>query len=453
MQDENTNPLPFNIPKKDIPSRRSIIKVIGVGGGGGNAVNNMFEAGITDVDFVIANTDIQVLENSPIPNKIQLGFSLTEGLGAGNNPEVGKNSATESKQDIIDLLSDGTKMVFVTAGMGGGTGTGAAPIIAQTAKELGILTIGIVTIPFVFEGYKRVSQAIEGLNELKQHVDAMIVIDNQKIGEVYGEFDIIEGFKNADMVLTIAAKGIAEIITKPGLVNVDFADVKSVMKDSGVAVMGTGLASGTNRAIDAVKEAINSPLLNNNDIKGAKNLLVNIVSPAENKIQTSEIKQINDYLQEEAGKRANLIWGITIDDTLEKDQAAVTVVATDFNDNIIPSIDELFPPNNEETKKTETNSEEATEVDVKDEVIEENVEKSEDEKLVEIIEKLQSQSENKIDYNDTKVVDEYDKDPAYLRQKVNLNFSVKRKNNSLNNNNKKPPSNTTENDFLNPMMD
>ncbi len=433
--------MPFDLPKKEIPQKRTIIKVIGVGGGGGNAVNNMYEEGIENVDFVIANTDIQVLEKSPIEKKIQLGYTLTEGLGAGNDPEKGKNAATESKQEIIDLLSDTTKMVFVTAGMGGGTGTGAAPVIAQTAKDLGILTIGIVSIPFSFEGNKRIEQAIVGLNELKQHVDAMIIINNEKISEVYAEYDIVEAFRYADQVLTIAAKGIAEIITKPGIVNVDFADVKSVMKDSGVAVMGTGYGEGEKRAINAVKEAISSPLLNNNDIKGAKNLLVNIISPAENRISTLEIKEINEFLQNEAGNKANLIWGVTLDASLEKDQAAVTVVATDFYDNIIPEIGDNY-------KKTlvESNKIEETEITDEEEL---ELENGHVPTIEEIKNRIRNQESQKFDYTDDNTVDKYEKNPAYLRQQLKIEF----KKPSYKDNDNGYKLGNSHNDFLNPMMD
>jgi len=440
--------LNFELPKKEMSDNtRKIIKVIGVGGGGGNAVNNMYQAGIENVDFVIANTDHQVLDKSPVPKKIQLGVTLTEGLGAGNNPETGRNSATESKQEIIDLLDDGTKMVFITAGMGGGTGTGAAPIIAQTAKELGILTIGIVTIPFLFEGLKRVEQAIVGLNELKQHVDSLIVIDNEKISEVYGEFDIEEGFKSADLVLTIAAKGIAEIITKSGLVNVDFADVKSVMKNSGVAVMGTAFGEGEKRAINAVKEAINSPLLNNNDIRGAKNLLVNITSPVENKISLTEMQVINRYLQTEAGNKANLIWGVSLDDALEKDKVAVTVVATDFNDNIIPSIEDIM---RDELPIDSINDD----VIIVKEVDKDagNIKKIVKGKTIdEIKETIQNQINTRLDYSDEKNVDELEQIPAYERQQLKLEFNTPTIKNNNDSNNFSFDSD--DNDFLNPMMD
>ncbi|MBO7596619.1 MAG: cell division protein FtsZ, partial [Bacteroidales bacterium] len=262
-------------------TKNNIIKVIGVGGGGGNAASYMYNYGIHDVDFIIANTDQQALQASPIPVKVALGETLTEGLGAGNNPENGKQAAIESIDNIKSALDTGTKMLFVTAGMGGGTGTGAAPVIAKTAKDMGILTVAIVTIPFRYEGPKRVKQALTGLEQLSQGVDAMLVIDNEKIREMFGNMPARQAFSKADDILTMAAKGIAEIITVPGEINVDFADVQAVMKDSGVALMGRGEAEGEDRAINAIKSALNSPLLNNNDIRGAKDLLVNIISSAE----------------------------------------------------------------------------------------------------------------------------------------------------------------------------
>jgi cell division protein FtsZ len=258
----------------DLPvERSSIIKVIGVGGGGSNAVNHMFRSGIKDVNFVICNTDSQALENSEVPVKIQLGESLTEGRGAGNKPEIGKQAAIENLDDVIEALSGNTKMVFITAGMGGGTGTGAAPVIARAAREMGLLTVAIVTIPFKFEGKVRINQAIDGINELRTHVDSLLVINNEKLREVFGDLKISEAFSRADNVLTGAAKGIAEIITVHGHVNVDFADVCTVMSDSGVALLGSGSAEGESRALKAVQGAISSPLLNNNDIRGAKNIL------------------------------------------------------------------------------------------------------------------------------------------------------------------------------------
>jgi cell division protein FtsZ len=269
MGDELIN---FDLP----PTTESIIKVIGVGGGGGNAVNYMHRMGIKDVDFVLCNTDAQALFNSPVQMKLQLGASLTEGRGAGNKPEIGRQAAIESSQQISDLLSRKTKMVFITAGMGGGTGTGAAPVIAQISKELGILTVAIVTIPFRNEGKKRIAQAIEGIENIRQHVDSLLVVNNEKILEIYGNLKVTEAFSKADDVLATAAKGIAEIITVHGYINVDFADVETVMANSGVALMGSGRATGENRAITAVKAALESPLLNNNDISGARNILLNV---------------------------------------------------------------------------------------------------------------------------------------------------------------------------------
>ena len=319
--------------------KSSIIKVIGVGGGGSNAVNFMYEQGIKDVDFIVCNTDAQALLRSPVPTKIQLGVTLTEGLGAGNKPEQGKEAAVENLQEIENFLDDGTKMVFITAGMGGGTGTGAAPIIAETAKEKGILTVGIVTIPFKFEGKRRIIQAIEGIKELKQHVDSLLVINNEKLRDLHADLGISEAFAKADNILTIAAKGIAEIITVHGYVNVDFADVKTVMTNSGVAIMGTGKAEGEGRALKAVNEAIESPLLNSNNIKGATNILLSITSGSVDATM-NEVAEISDFVQDEAGMSADVITGINFDESLG-DSIAVTVIATGFNANSIPELQEM----------------------------------------------------------------------------------------------------------------
>lgn len=328
----NDELIPFDLPT----FKKSIIKVIGVGGGGNNAVNHMFKLGIKGVDFVVCNTDGQALENSPIETKIQLGSSLTEGRGAGNKPEIGKQAAIENIQDVIDVLSDGTKMIFVTAGMGGGTGTGAAPIIAKAAKELGLLTVGIVTIPFRNEGKRRIAQAMEGIEELEKHVDSLLVINNEKIREIYGDLKISEAFSRADDVLAIGAKGIAEIITVHGYINVDFADVETVMSNSGVAIMGSAMASGENRALRAVEEALSSPLLNNNDISGARNILLNVTSGI-HEITMDEIGQITDFIQTAAGEDADLIWGNGTDDRLEEN-LNVTIIATGFGTNSIPEL-------------------------------------------------------------------------------------------------------------------
>ncbi|MCK5729879.1 MAG: cell division protein FtsZ [Draconibacterium sp.] len=315
----------FTIPKK--PGAE--IKVIGVGGGGGNAVNHMYNEGIRDVNFVICNTDAQAMDASPIENRVQLGASLTEGRGAGNKPQVGKKAALENIEDVKAALSENTKMVFITAGMGGGTGTGGAPVIAKTCKEAGYLTVAIVTIPFKNEGRRRIKQAISGIAELEQYVDSLLVINNERIREMYGDFGISEAFAKADNILAIAAKGIAEIITVPGYINVDFADVETVMRKSGLAVMGTGIADGENRAIEATKNALNSPLLNNNDIRGAKDILLNITS-GNSEVTMSEIGEITEFIQNMAGFDANIIWGNGKEELLGE-QISVTIIATGFN--------------------------------------------------------------------------------------------------------------------------
>lgn len=307
---------------------RSIIKVIGVGGGGSNAVNHMFRQGIQGVEFIVCNTDFQDLQKSPIQNKIQLGFNLTKGLGAGSLPEMGRGSALETIDEIRRQLSDGTQMVFITAGLGGGTGTGAAPIIAEVAKELGILTVAIVTMPFTIEGKKRRAQAEQGLEELKKHVDTLLVIGNDKLREIYGNLKMSEAFTHADNVLLGAAKAIAEIISINLHVNVDFNDVRTVMKESGVAIMGSAAASGEHRALRAVENALNSPLLNDSNIRGARHVLLNIMSGTDD-ITMDEFGEITDYLQEESGYTAELITGYGIDPSLG-DNVSVTIIATGF---------------------------------------------------------------------------------------------------------------------------
>ena len=314
----------FNLNEKT----PTIIKVIGVGGGGGNAVEYMYEKGICDVDFVICNTDYQALRNSPIPCKIQLGKELTAGHGAGNNPAMGEKSAQESLADIEAILKKDTRMAFITAAMGGGTGTGAAPVIAKLSKDMGILTVGIVSVPARFEGPKRLDQARDGLRRLKDHVDCLIVIDNEKIKSIYGSQTISQAFAKANDVLNIAAKGIAEIITLPGYVNVDFADVRTVMTDSGVAIMGAAQASGEDRAIRAITEALESPLLNNNDILGAKDILLNITSGTD-EITMDEMSQITSHIIRKVGNNAAVIWGVGTDPDLG-DAVSVTIIATGF---------------------------------------------------------------------------------------------------------------------------
>ena len=314
----------FNLNEKT----PTIIKVIGVGGRGGNAVEYMYEKGICDVDFVICNTDYQALRNSPIPCKIQLGKELTAGHGAGNNPAMGEKSAQESLADIEAILKKDTRMAFITAAMGGGTGTGAAPVIAKLSKDMGILTVGIVSVPARFEGPKRLDQARDGLRRLKDHVDCLIVIDNEKIKSIYGSQTISQAFAKANDVLNIAAKGIAEIITLPGYINVDFADVRTVMTDSGVAIMGAAQASGEDRAIRAITEALESPLLNNNDILGAKDILLNITSGTD-EITMDEMSQITSHIIRKVGNNAAVIWGVGTDPDLG-DAVSVTIIATGF---------------------------------------------------------------------------------------------------------------------------
>lgn len=333
----STGDFMFDLPKH----RSSSIKVIGVGGGGSNAVNYMYQQGIEGVDFVICNTDAQALNNSPVPNKIQLGQSTTEGLGAGANPEVGEQAALESIEDIKKYLDVNTKMVFITAGMGGGTGTGAAPIIAGISKELGILTVGIVTAPFYFEGKMRLEQAERGIEKLQKNVDSLIVINNDKLRELYGNLGYKASFSKADEVLTTAAKGIAEVISKHYATNIDLRDARTVLADSGTAIMGTGKASGENKAKEAITAALDSPLLNNNKISGAQNVLLLIVS-GETEVTMDEIGIINEYIQSEAGNNANIIMGVGEDMELG-DKISVTVVATGF-----PMEDQVFTGKEEE---------------------------------------------------------------------------------------------------------
>ena len=317
--------------KFDLPEHSSIIKVIGVGGGGSNAVNHMYRQGIKGVDFIVCNTDKQALDMSPVPHKIVLGTTLTEGRGAGSIPEVGRNAAIENIEDIRGLLANNTKMVFITAGMGGGTGTGAAPIIAGIAREMGILTVAIVTVPFLFEGKKRRLQAEEGLEQLKQNVDTLLVVCNDKLREMYGNLKLSDAFSHADDVLAIAAKSIAEVISLTQQINVDFADVCTVMRNSGVAIMGSAVVSGENRSTRAVEQALNSPLLNDNNITGARFVLLNIIS-GENEITMDELGEITDYIQEAAGQTAEIIKGYGVDPSLG-DNVNVTIIATGFNQN------------------------------------------------------------------------------------------------------------------------
>ena len=349
---ENINNIPDLVPT-NWPPRKSRIKVIGVGGGGGNAVSHMFRTGIKEVEFVVCNTDEQALRISPVPLKIQLGEVLTKGLGTGCSPEQGRQAAEESEDKIRELLSDNTEMVFITAGMGGGTGTGAAPVIAKMAKEKDILTVGIVTLPFRHEGIKTLQRACDGILELQQQVDSLLIVDNEKLCEIYGDLPTNEAFEKADDVLSVAAKGIAEIITLPGHINVDLADVKMVMKNSGVALMGAGKASGEQRAFEAVEQALHSPLLNANDVAGARNVLVNITTARNNCIKLSELTQVVQYVYEKAGRIENCKHGIVYDDSMG-DAVSITVVATGFSMHAI-NMPILAP----ETRKIITLGEEA----------------------------------------------------------------------------------------------
>ena len=324
MKTEIDNNFSFDLPK----NKSNVMKVMGVGGGGSNAVNHMFQQGITGVDFIVCNTDSQALDKSPVPNKIQLGVNITEGLGAGANPEIGKLAALETHEELRDLLETQTKMLFITAGMGGGTGTGAAPIIAEFAKELDILTVGIVTIPFDFEGKTRQIQAKKGLKKLKKTVDSLIIINNNKLRQVYGNLGFKEGFSKADEVLATAAKGIAQVITYHYTQNIDLKDAKTVLANSGTAIMGSATSSGSNRANDAIIKALDSPLLNDNKIDGSKNVLLLIVSGSD-EITIDEIGEINEYVQKETGNTANIIMGVGEDKELGNN-ISVTVIATGF---------------------------------------------------------------------------------------------------------------------------
>lgn len=317
-------PLDFGEPDR----QNSIIKVIGVGGGGGNAVNNMYKQGIHDVSFVVCNTDAQALKDSPVPERLQLG---SEGLGAGNRPEKARQAAEESIDDIKAMLSDGTKMDFITAGMGGGTGTGAAPVIARVSKELGILTVGIVTIPFKFEGNKKIDQALDGVDEMAKHVDALLVINNERLRKVYPDLSLLNGFAKADDTLSVAAKSIAEIITVRGLINLDFNDVRTVLKDGGVAIMSTGFGEGEGRVRKAIDDALNSPLLNDNDVYNSQKILLSIAFSSDNGtdgLAMEEMNEINDFMSR-FGSNFELKWGIAIDNTLEK-KVKITILATGF---------------------------------------------------------------------------------------------------------------------------
>ena len=336
-----------------------IIKVIGVGGGGGNAVNHMYREGIHDVTFVLCNTDNQALAESPVPVKLQLGRSITQGLGAGNRPERARDAAEESIDDIKEQLNDGTKMVFITAGMGGGTGTGAAPVIARIAKEMDILTVGIVTIPFIFEGEKKIIQALDGVERIAQHVDALLVINNERLREIYADLTFMNAFGKADDTLSIAAKSIAEIITMRGTVNLDFADVKTILKDGSVAIMSTGFGEGENRVTKAIDDALHSPLLNNNDIFNAKKVMLNVSFCPTSELMMEEMNEIHEFMSK-FREGVEVIWGVAVDNSLDT-KVKITVLATGFGVEDVPGMDTLHEARSQEEEERQLQLEEEKE--------------------------------------------------------------------------------------------
>ena len=344
MNEQTKKGLPFAIPT-DAPR---IIKVIGVGGGGSNAVHNMYRKGIHNVSFAVCNTDIQALQNSPIPKKIQLGETITEGLGAGNDPEVARKAAEESREEITALFNDGTKMAFITAGMGGGTGTGAAPVVAEIAKSLGILTVGIVTIPFKFEMTGKIKQALKGVIEISKHVDALLVINNQRLIDIYPKLNVTEGFRIVDDVLTTATKSIAEIITARGTINLDFRDVSKILKNGGVAIMSYGIEKGEMRVSRAFRSAMHSPLLNDNDIYKSKKILFNIYQNPNDPIRVEEMAEVESFMEQFKSEDIELIWGLSQDMNLENGEVKVTVLATGFGMKDIPDMRPMIQKEEEE---------------------------------------------------------------------------------------------------------
>ncbi len=395
----------------------AIIKVIGVGGGGGNAVNHMFQEGIHDVSFALCNTDNQALMESPVPVKVQLGATTTGGLGAGNKPEIARKAAEESADLIEDLLNDGTRMVFITAGMGGGTGTGAAPVIARVAKDMGILTVGIVTIPFVFEGSRKIVQALKGVEEIAKNVDALLVINNERLRDIYSDLTMLNAFAKADDTLTTAAKSIAEIITVHGHVNLDFADVNTTLKDGGVAIMSSGMGNGKDRINDAIKDALHSPLLNNNDVFSSKKILLNISFSEESPLMMEEMNALHDFMAK-FSREIEVIWGAAIDETM-KDEVKVTLLATGFTINNVPGISEIRL---EESKAEELQRK-----------IEEDAERERDSKDKELIEKyygkagLESLAANNYrqepfvltleELDDDRILEAIEKNPVFKRDR------------------------------------
>lgn len=402
MNEEENKGLPFAIPT-DAPR---IIKVIGVGGGGSNAVENMYNKGIHNVSFVICNTDIQALNHSNIPVKVQLGETVTEGLGAGNDPAVAHMAAEESREQIEKLFNDGTKMAFITAGMGGGTGTGAAPVVAEIAKQMGILTIGIVTIPFKFEMGKKIKQALRGVSEIAKHVDALLVINNERLLDIYPKLDIEEGFRKVDDVLTTATKSIAEIITARGTINLDFRDVKKVLKNGGVAIMSYGIESGEDRLAKAFDKAMNSPLLNNNDIYKSKKILFNIYYNPNEPMLVEEINAVNEFMERFRDDNIEVIWGLSKDHNLESGEVKVTILATGFGMKNIPGMEPLIAE--EEAKEEEISREE-------------QAKRQAEEKAINEMEKAFYKDEYKVfifddaSLNNEEVISAVDNSPVYKR--------------------------------------
>lgn len=410
IQDLKNFDIPTNSPK--------IIKVIGVGGGGGNAVSHMYKEGIHDVSFVLCNTDNQALDESTVPVKIQLGKETTYGLGAGNKPERAKDAAEESIDEIESMLNDGTKMVFITAGMGGGTGTGAAPVIARTAKSMGILTVGIVTIPFLFEGEKKIIQALDGVEKLANNVDALLVINNERLREIFSDLTLMNAFAKADDTLSIAAKSIAELITKKGKINLDFADVNTILKDGGVAIMSTGKAGGENRLSKAIENALHSPLLNNNDIFNAKKVMLNIY--CSNDVMMDEMNEVHDFMSR-FREEVEVIWGMAIEEELNKD-VKVTILATGFGVEDIPGINER---REQRTKEEEDNF--LIEEDKKREIISRRIKQAYGESAINLRNRA-VKKQNHIylfsseDLDNDNVIAEVEETPTYERTKSKLNI-------------------------------
>lgn len=403
-------------------STQTIIKVIGVGGGGGNAVNHMYREGIHDVSFALCNTDNQALNGSPVPVRVQLGAETTKGLGAGNKPDVAKRAAEESIDLIQDLLEDGTRMVFITAGMGGGTGTGAAPVVARVAKDSGILTVGIVTIPFVFEGKRKIIQALKGVEEIAQNVDALLVINNERLRDIYQDLTMINAFAKADDTLTIAAKSIAEIITIHGHVNLDFADVETTLKDGGVAIMSRGLGTGKDRVSEAIEDAINSPLLNNNDVFNAKKILINISCSEEHPLMMEEMNALHDFMGK-FSRDIDVIWGSAIEEELDE-KVKVTLLATGFTIDDVPGIEEQ---NNIRSKAEEIEAEVLQEEQRKNREEEERlVSKYYGTMAVEMLTDSDSGTQPYIlsveELDDDKIIEALDKTPVFKR---NADFDPK----------------------------